>query len=258
VTVAPSPADIFERSVEEGRRRLGMPLLEQLATGFLGGVTIIFGVVAYAVTDAELTPHLGAGVGTVAGSAAFGLGLVFLIVGRSELFSENLLDPVAAAFEERPMSSGIARLARLWSIILVLNLAGGAALGAVMTVPNALPGGSGDALVRVADDIAGKGWAATLARAVLAGALVALLSYLLSAVDTVLARLTVAYLVGFFLALGPFDHVVVSVLHLLFGVWLGDSVGYGDVLTNAALSTAGNLAGGLLFITLTQAARTQQ
>jgi formate/nitrite transporter FocA (FNT family) len=54
----------------------------------------------------------------------------------------------------------------------------------------------------------------------------------------------VAFLAGFFLAIGRFDHVVVSVLHLLAGVWLSNLVGYGDLLVNLGLSTAGNLVGG--------------
>jgi formate-nitrite transporter family protein len=255
--IPPSPQQIFERSLAEGRRRLHMRLVQQISTGFLAGVTITFGIVALAVTDAEIGRDLGPGVATVAGSMAFGVGLVLLIVGRSELFSENFLEPVAAAFVEHRLAAGVARLARLWAVILVLNVVGGAALAGVMTVPDALPEGSSDALMRIADEIATKGAAATLARAVLAGALITLLSYLLSAVDTVLGRMVVAYLVGVLLALGPFDHVAVSVIHLLFGIWLGDGIGfgYGDIALTAGVTALGNLVGGLLFITVSQVAR---
>lgn len=43
----PSPAEAYAPS-REGRRRLEMPVLERLATGFIAGVTIIFGIVALA------------------------------------------------------------------------------------------------------------------------------------------------------------------------------------------------------------------
>ena len=62
-------------------------------------------------------------------------------------------------------------------------------------------------------------------------------------------------MVGVFLALGPFDHVIVSALHVLFGVWLSDSVPYGELFANIGLATAGNLVGGLLLITLTHSAQ---
>jgi formate/nitrite transporter FocA (FNT family) len=81
------------------------------------------------------------------------------------------------------------------------------------------------------------------------------MSSMLEAVDRVVARALLAYLVGFLLALGPFDHVVVSTLHVLFGVWDSDAVGYTDLFTNIGLAAAGNLAGGLLLITLTHTAQ---
>jgi formate/nitrite transporter FocA (FNT family) len=112
-----------------------------------------------------------------------------------------------------------------------------------------------EALVKVAEEIVAKGWPATLARAVLAGALITLLSYMLKAVNSGAERILVAYMVGVFLALGPFDHVIVSALHLLFAVWVSDVVTYSDMAVNIVLSTVGNLVGGLLLITLTHTAQ---
>lgn len=251
---APSPEEIYQRAKSEGRRRLDMPALEQVATGFIAGVTIVFGIVAYGVTVALLEPDVGTGVAQAAGALAFAIGLVFLVMGRSELFSENLFDPVAAAVDE-PGNGVWLRLARLWSVILVLNLVGGAVLVAVLMVDGALPSGSGDALASAAHEIVDKGWAATLARAVLAGALITLLSYLLTAANTATARILVTLMVGFFLAIGPFDHVVVSALHVLFGVWWTDQIAYADLAANIGLATVGNLAGGLLLVTFTHTAQ---
>ena len=62
-------------------------------------------------------------------------------------------------------------------------------------------------------------------------------------------------MVGAFLAPGPFDHVIVSALHVLFGIWLSDTVGYGELLANIGLATAGNLVGGSGLITLTRSAQ---
>ena len=254
MAVAPSPEEIYRRAQEDGQRRLSMPLLEQVATGFIAGVTIIFGIVALGVVTALVEPEFGRGVAEVAGALAFAIGVVFVVVGRTELFSENFFDPVATAIGKE--GAGVwASLARLWAVIFVLNFVGGAVLVALLTVDGALPADAPMVLVRFAEEIVAKTWSATLVRAVLAGALITLLSYMSSAVNTVAARILVSYMVGFFLALGPFDHVVVSGLHVLFGVWLSDAVGYGDLLRNIALSTAGNVAGGLLLVTLTHAAQ---
>jgi formate/nitrite transporter FocA (FNT family) len=250
VAVAPDPQEIYRRSVEEGRRRLAMHPLELAATGFIAGVTIVFGVVALGVVEALVEPDVGSGLASLLGALAFAIGLVFVIIGRTELFTENFFGPVAAAIEGERRRAW-ARLMRLWIGILVLNLVGGTVLVAMLTVEGALPGETPDTLVHVAEEIAGKSSAATLVRAVLAGTLITLLSYMVLAVDSAAAQVLVAYLAGFFLAIGPFDHVVVSALHLLFGIWLSDAVGYGDLAANVGLATVGNIAGGLLLITLT-------
>ncbi len=254
MSVAPSPNEIYERAVEEGRRRLDMPAIEQMTTAFIAGVTIVFGIVALGVVEALVVPALGEGAGRVAGALAFGIGLVFLIVGRTELFTENFFDPVAAAIQS-PGRRVWGRLSVLWSMTLVFNLVGGGVLLAIMTVEGALPEGSSDILIKLAEEIAAKSWSATLARAVLAGALITLLSYLLAASNSITSRILVAYMVGTFLALGPFDHVIVSALHVVFGIWLGGPVSYGDLAANVGLATLGNVAGGLFLITFTHAAQ---
>lgn len=177
---------------------------------------------------------------------------MFLVVGRSELFTEYFFDPVAAALDER-RTAAFAALVRLWVIVLALNLVGGAVKVGIFSVPGALPTGAQEALAAVAADLAGKSTLTTFVRAVAAGTLLTLLSYLLNATSSAGSRIVLAYMVGFFLALGPFDHVVVSGLHLLFGLWVGGEVGYDDAARNIALATPGNLVGGLLLVTLTHA-----
>lgn len=254
VAIAPSPEEVYERAAAEGRRRLSLAPLDQISTGFIAGVTIMFGIVALGVVEALVQPRFGQGISQLAGALAFAIGVVFLVVGRSELFTENFFDPVAAAIGQQGTRPWILLL-RLWVAILVLNFVGGIVLVALLTVDGALPDGAVPALVHIAEDIAAKAWPATLVRAVLAGALITLLSYLLHAVNSVASRIMVAYMVGFFLALGPFDHVVVSGLHVLLGIWLGGAVGYGALAANVGLSALGNLLGGLLLITLTHTAQ---
>lgn len=99
------------------------------------------------------------------------MGLVFLVVGRTELFTENFFDPVAAVIESGGQHIW-GQLARLWVTILLLNLVGGGVLVGVMAVDGSLPQGSVDVLITLADDIAARPWPATVARAVLAGGIV--------------------------------------------------------------------------------------
>ncbi len=253
MAVAPGPSEIFQRAVKEGERRLDQSLLELVATGFIAGFTIVFGVVALGIVHAVLEPTAG-GVTKIAGALAFGIGLVFLIVGRSELFSENFFDPVATVVQRR-RSGMLLRLLRLWVITFVLNLLGGAIFALILSVDGVLPTGTADALSKLAEEIAGRGAWVGFVKAIVGGALVTLLSFLLEAVDRVNSRIALAYLVGFLLALGPFDHVVVSGLHVFFGILFGAEIGFGTLAMIIAVVTAGNLVGGLSLVTLTHIAQ---
>jgi len=253
MSVAPVPSEIFDRAVEEGHRRLDQSLLELVSTSFIAGFTIIFGIVALGIVEAILEPRVGE-MSKLAGALAFGPGLVFLVVGRAELFNENFFDPTAAAVDESD-SWLLSALLRLWAITLVFNLVGGGIFAAVFAIEGALPAGTTEALATVAEESANRPAAAMFARAIAGGALVALLSFLLLAVETVGSRMSLAYMVGFLLALGPLDHVVVSVLHGFFGVLFGADVGIGALGVVVGVVTAGNLVGGLGLVTLSHVAQ---
>lgn len=247
----PSPSQIFELAEAEGRERLERGLLGQASTGFTAGFNIVFAIVALGITRHLVSERYGTALGDLAGALAFGIGLTFLVVGRSELFTENFLDPLAAR------ASGIQRfwrrLSRLWSFSLVFNLVGGALLTLIVTTEGAIPQGAPVALVEVAEEMARKDAWADFMNAIAGGALVTLLTWLVLCVGSGFGRFAVAWAVGSFLALGPFNHVVVTVLHLFFGVRYGATYGYEELAVVGAIATAGNLVGGVLFVTLLRA-----
>ncbi|WP_368410756.1 formate/nitrite transporter family protein [Haladaptatus salinisoli] len=251
--IAPSPSEIFHRAVEEGERRLDQSTLELVATSFIAGFTIVFALVALGIVHALVEPRFG-DVAKVAGALAFAVGIVFLVVGRAELFNENFFDPAAKAVDQSD-SWMLSSLIRLWAITLVLNLGGGVLLAVVFSVDGVLPSGSASALSEVAKELVHRGTVTTFASAIAGGALVSLLSYLLQGVNSVNGRIAVAYVVGFLLALGPFDHVIVTTLHVVFGMLFGAEIGYGALITTAAVVTAGNLVGGLGLVTFTHVAQ---
>jgi len=250
---APSPEEIFQRAADEGRRRLDQSWLELAATSFIAGFTIVFGIAALGIAHAAVGESFGEGA-RLAGALAFGVGLVLPVIGRVELFNENFFDPgAAAALDDDGWLLG--PLLRLWLVTLVVNLVGGGMFVALMTVEGVLTPGAGEALVTTSLEIARLGWAGRLATAVAGGALVALLSHLLAAVETSGSRIAVTYLVGFLLALGPFDHVVVTGLHILLGIGYGAPIGIDSWFGIVGVATVGNVVGGLGLVTVSHAAQ---
>lgn len=253
MAVAPDPGEIFDRAAEEGRRRLDQSLVELVATSVIAGTTILFGIVAEGVVHASVKPVLGH-IARVAGALAFGPGLVFLVIGRSELFTENFFDPVAAAVEDDE-SWLLGSIARLWVLTFAFNIVGGALFTLIFVVEGVLPTGTADALRTIGLEVAKRSTLATFASAFVGGSLVTLLSFLLESVNSVGSRIWLAYAVGVLLALGPFNHVVVSFLNLLFAALFGAPIGYGEIGVTTAVITAGNVVGGLGLVTLTHVAQ---
>lgn len=253
MSTAPKPLEIFHRAADEGQRRLDQSLLELVATGFIAGFTIVLGIAALGVVQSALSPLPGRSA-EIAGALAFGLGLVYLVVGRAELFTENFFDPVATLFARRKRKL-LLRIARLWSVTLLLNLLGGLLLVLAFAVPGTLPDEARSELAELAGHITERAVSGVFMSAIIGGALVSLLSYMLQAVESVGARAWVAYSVGFLLAIGPFDHVVVTLLHLAFGVLFGATRDAGGIATVGAITLAGNLVGGVGLVTLSHVAQ---
>ncbi|RZH68081.1 formate/nitrite transporter family protein [Natrinema altunense] len=253
MSTVPDPAGIFDRAVDEGQRRLEQSLLELAATSFIAGFTIVFGIVALGVVDGLVEPQFGEAA-HVAGALTFGVGMVFLVVGRAELFNENFFDPVAAA-AARDGTWLLVPIGRLWAVTLVFNLLGGFLFAVVFAVEGVLPPESAHALSRTAEGIVNRPPRGIFASAIVGGALVSLLSFLLAAADSVGSRLTLAYLVGFLLALGPFDHVIVTAIHVFFGYLFDAAIGSGALGETIVVSAAGNVVGGIGLVTFTHVAQ---
>ena len=249
MSAAPDHSEIFDRAIEEGEKRLDQSLLELLATGFIAGFTIVFGIVAQVIVHGAVVTQFG-DVARVAGGLAFGVGMVFLIVGQAELFNENFFDPTAVILD-RGFSEVFTSILRLWSLTFVLNLVGGLLLVVVFSVEGVLPPGTGEALRTTATEVAHRSNMAKFASAIAGGTLVSLLSYLLVAVNSVGSQAAMAYIVGFLLAIGPFDHVIVTMLHVTFGVLAGAPIGISSLASIALVVTAGNLVGGIGLVVTT-------
>jgi formate/nitrite transporter FocA (FNT family) len=244
---APDPEEIYRRVREEGRRRLRRPPIELAATALVGGFDVAFGVVALGLADATLRERFGPDVAHLGGSIAFGIGFVFVVVGRSELFTENFLVPIAGL--ERRDRDSLLKLGELWAGTLVLNLAGGAVLALLLTSRSVLSGTHGS-FVDLAEHLTTPNADALFLSAVVAGALMTLMTWFVEgAADAIGVRIVMSWLVGSLIALGFFNHAIVSTIELVFGARSGAPVGFGDVFQNLALAVAGNLAGGLGLVT---------
>jgi formate/nitrite transporter FocA (FNT family) len=247
------PREIWADVVTEGERRLGRRSSGLVATGFAGGVDVMLGVVALAVTTAALETTMPRQAAHVVASLSFGIGFALVTVGRAELFTENFLIPVAAVHARR---SPIAALLRLWVVTLVVNFAGLAVFAALFSVRGVLTRASLQAAGTLAAPLAHRGFAAALVSAMAAGAAMTLFTWVAAAADSAGARVGAAFIIGFMLAAPSLNHAVVGFGELIFALFAGTAgYDYGDLARNTVLAILGNLIGGLGFVFTTRLAQ---
>ena len=234
----PEVEEAFERLLDEGEQRLHRPLVPLIATGLLGGIDVAVGVLTYLVVDARTGDPLLA-------SLAFTIGFVALLLGHSELFTENFLVPVTAVAAR---CGTVVELLRLWALTLVTNLVGGFAM-AWMTVV-ALPE------VRESARVAGSHYAhlGVSARsfflAVLAGAVITLLTRMQHGTESTGVKLAAAVAMSFVLVGAQLFHSVLDSILMFAGLLAGQAdYTYADWFGALVWSAFGNLVGGLVLVT---------
>jgi len=247
VSEIPQPEDIYERTREEGARRLQRPLPEVVSTALAAGFDIVAGVTALVLVSSQLDHWMGRDAAHVFASLAFGIGFVFLVVGKAELFTENFLVPVAGLSGDRHTWWG---LAKLWTLSPVFNVIGGLIMVSLLSVHSVLPYGTGAAAVDTAARIHANGVLALFVSAIFGGALITAMTWFVEGQLSMLVRLVVAWVAGALLALGAFNHVIVVTIELIFGIRFGADIPWTFVLGNFGLAAAGNIVGGIGLVTL--------
>jgi len=246
---APDPHEMFARTRDEGERRLRRSRLELTTTSLVAGFDIVFGVIAIATVTALMTPALGPSAAHMIGSLFFGIAFIFIVVGRSELFTENFFVPITAL---RRGKLSFLKLVELWSISPVMNILGGTLLIVVVTTKGVLPHGTPEALNELANHIDDLDLWSAFCSAIIGGALITAMTWMVEGVGTVGGRIIIAWIAGTVLALASLNHVIVVTLELIFGMRLGTTISFEDTAVNFAIAAAGNMVGGLLFVTLTR------
>ncbi len=223
--------------MSEGEVRLARPSLALVSTGLLGGIDIGTGVFAYLLVENRTHNPLLAGI-------AFSIGFVALLLAHSELFTENFLVPVTTvvAGKAGPMS-----LVRLWAITLAANLAGGWVM--VWLIVTARPDLKTTA-VEAGTHYAHLGISMrSLALAILAGAVITLMTRMQHATENLGVQIVPAVLFGALLSGGQLFHCVLDSLLMFAALISGAPFGYGDWLGALGWSALGNVLGGLLLVT---------
>ncbi|HET7091880.1 MAG TPA: formate/nitrite transporter family protein [Thermomicrobiales bacterium] len=231
-----------------GGKRLRRSALGDAVTALIGGMSVSFGAVAMAWASASLGGRAGASPAHLVGALAFPVGFIILLVGKSELFTENFLLPVIGVFERR---GSLRELGQLWGGTLIANLIGVFVFALLISRPGVLAPAPARVLVDLAVSKVTTPLGTSFVQAIFAGWVMTLLTWLLLAAGSSGPRLAIIWAMGSLIILGEFNHTIISAAEIFMALLLGAPITVGDWLVRNFLpALVGNILGGVVFVTL--------
>ena len=236
---------IHDNIEEPARKEMARPAASLLMSALASGLVIGFSFLASAFASTMVTQeHRKA-----AQAAAYPLGFIFVIIARSELFTENTLDPVIPLLEDRTRET-FRKLLRIWGLLLVGNLVGALIFGFVLARTPMVEPQLRPALQEVAQAAVSGGFGHVLYAGVFAGWLIALLSWLLAATQHTGAQIALIWFCTAPISALSFRHSIAGSVEAFY-LAAGGRVGWGSMLGDFIVpAVLGNAIGGVLLVAL--------
>ncbi|MDX1747808.1 MAG: formate/nitrite transporter family protein [Halobacteriales archaeon] len=239
---------ILELQIQEGLSVHGRPALGQFLSAVACGLNLGIGVFALFTMATQAGPLFSSVSTHILMAVTYTFGFVFTIMARTELFTEHTTLAVLPVLAGKASARS---LGRLWTFVYVGNFVGGS-LFALLMVP------SGPALELI-DPSAFRDTAmlfidlspfGVFSGAVLAGWLMALLSWILTSVGDTISRVLVIVITTFVIGFGHLPHCVAGNIEVLSGMLAGAPISVTAWLGFLAVTTVGNVVGGVVFVAL--------
>lgn len=215
-------------------------------SSFSGGLEIGFSLLLmgtlYTLFSEQISP---ASMTLVLGSA-YSIGFIFVILGRSELFTEHTTLAVLPVLNG---SVKITHLLELWAIIFAGNLLGGYLFSFILSrLGPAMGIISVEALEHIATHLVDySGWL-ILGSAIFAGWLMGLLSWLVTSSKDTISRIFVIILVTTVIGIAGLHHAIVGSIEVFTGFLASEAITFKDYLHFQFWATLGNMIGGTFFV----------
>jgi formate-nitrite transporter family protein len=239
---------ILEQEIEEGLEELERPakplFLSALSAGLDIGFSALFVLLMISLAEGQLpTP-----VFELLKANAYSVGFILVIFGRSELFTEHTSLAVLPVLDGK---ASLLQLGRLWGVVYVANQIGAALFAGLLSVIGpALGFIEPAAMGELGREITGHASWVMVLSAILAGWMMGLVSWLVTAGRETISQIFFVWLVTSGIGLAHLHHCVVGSAEVLPAVILGLGVSFGDYARFLGLATLGNIVGGVIFVAL--------
>lgn len=181
-------------------------------------------------------------------SMCYPLGFIFVIIGRSELFTEHTALAILPVLSRRV---SLKRLFGLWGIVYLGNLAGGYVFSFLITYIGQDTGAvSHEAFSHIAHEMTKHDWSTILLSALLAGWMMGLLGWLVTSAQDTISRILVVILITFTIGMGGLHHCIVGSIEVFSGFLIDPHITLLDYGRFQLWATVGNALGGAVFVAI--------
>jgi formate/nitrite transporter FocA (FNT family) len=244
----PSAQDIYEQVANNARQELGRSSVSLAISGLAGGIFMGLSALGNAIAIALLTPAGSAptSITLFIAKMFYPLGFIVVILGRSQLFTENTLYPVALVLAER---KHFWKTLRLWATVLPANVLGAFAFAALAALTNALRPDMVQSLSQLGLDAIHNPSSTIFWSAVMGGWIIATVAWLVSGSHSITGSVMIIWMLTFVVGLGNFAHCIATSGEILAAVLTGRApwAGYARWIFFAV---TGNICGGVGMVTL--------
>ena len=213
---AVGPQVVHEAIRLEGKEELERPVAALAWSGVAAGLSMGFSLVAEGILRDALPD---APWSEPVSKLGYTLGFLFVILGRQQLFTENTLT-VILPLMQKPTAVVLAKVARLWAVVLAANVAGALLFAWSLSAGELFAPGQRAAFAEVARSAWEAPFGTIVLRGVYGGWLIALMVWLLPAAKS--ARFFVIVAVTWLVGAGHFSHVVAGSVEVLYLVAEGE------------------------------------
>ncbi len=246
----PSAEEIYKQVAANAKQELSRSSISLAISGFAGGTFMGLSALGTAMALASLGAMAGgkADVGWVhfVSRMFYPIGFIVVIVGRSQLFTENTLYPVALVLAERKQ---LWNTLRLWGVVLPANMLGALAFAGLASLTPALSSPILQQIVGLGMAAASKPTPEVFWSGVVGGWMIATAAWLVSGSHSITGSVMIIWLITFLVGLGDFAHCIATSGEVLAAVLTGHLgwMAYPHWFWAAVL---GNICGGVGMVTL--------
>jgi len=239
---------ILDEQIHAGMREFNRSNAGLFMSSFAAGLEVGFSVLLMGVIYSLFHETLDAESLKLYLAFGYPIGFIFVIIGRSELFTEHT---ALALLPVLNRSVNIKNLFVLWGLVYSGNLIGGYLFSFIIfKIGPAVGFMQPEAFYHLAHEMVRFDWGTIFLSAILAGWMMGLLGWLITSSQETISRILVIILVTFIIGLAGLHHCIVGAIEVFLGFISSSNISAVDYLKFQTWATLGNVIGGVVFVSV--------